>query len=134
MPHYELITESGTSMVANYENDEEMMGAVSAHHAKAKKGEMGGPSGHPAERIVRVEKYSDHPASTSEGMSADVAKKEFAALVDKLAEDGVVSMDQLAMEARLIGSPLVHEREDKQSSMYVAEAEQVFTEGWDDAA
>ncbi len=131
MSYYEIITESGTSMVANYESDEEMMGAVKAHHERATKGEAGGPTGHPAERVVRVEKYSDHPANVSEGMSAEVAKKEFAALVDKLAEDGVVSMDQLAFEARLIGSPLVVEREDRQSSIYRAEAEEVFTEGWE---
>lgn len=124
--YYELITEQGTSMVADYKDDDEMLAAVKAHHERALEGKLGGPSGHPAERIVRVEKYSEHPAATSEGMSADVAKKEFAALVDKMAEDGVVSMDQVAMEARLIGSPLVREREDRHTSIYVAEAEQVW--------
>lgn len=132
--YYELITEGGNSMVASYDSDEQMMEAVKAHHARAKKGELGGPSGHPAERIVRVEKYENHPGATSEGMSADVAKKEFAALVDKLAQDGVVSMDQVAMEARLIGSPLVTERTDRHQSIYVAEADEVFTEGWDEDA
>lgn len=131
MPYYEIITESGTNMVGCYDSDDEMMSAVKAHHERAKKGQVGGPSGHAAERIVRVEKYDNHPGEVTAGMSADVAKKELATLVDEYSEGGVVDVEALALAARRLNSPLVAERTDRQSSMYVADAVETFTEGWD---
>lgn len=77
MPWYELVYETGNHSVAYYEDDEEMLSAVSAHHARAVAGERGNSLGTsnetgapipglPAERIKVVYQYKKHPGDTGD--------------------------------------------------------------------
>lgn len=130
--YYELVFETGTKSVAFYETDEEMFGAVKAHNERALKGEVGGPSGHTAERIHHVEKYEDHPGNwnVDETMSADVAKKELSAAIEEMADGGVVSIPELGARIRNLSNPMV-EAPGPQESAFKAESVQTFTEGWE---
>lgn len=107
MPFYEIITEPGNSMVANYENDEEAISAVKAHHTKAVTGEVGGPTGHPAERIVKVLKYERHPGDYgSEGL---IPVDQLSAIASQHTKDGLVNVEAFAMGMRNQVSPLVND-------------------------
>lgn len=61
MPFYEVIYETGAYSVAEYADEKEALGALKSHHTRATNGEVGGPPGHPAERIVKVFVYDQHP-------------------------------------------------------------------------
>ncbi len=132
MPYYEIIYETGSHSLGNYKDDEEMFAAVKAHHARAIAGEVGGPSGHRAERIARVEKYSVHPGSVGEGssLSADEAKAQLDEALKASTEGDVVDLAQLQMHVRDLGSPIDNEA-GPQDSEYKLEADEVFTEGWE---
>lgn len=105
MPFYEIITEPGTSMIANYENDEEAIAAVSAHHKKAITGEVGGPTGHPAERIVKVLKYEVHPGDYgSEGV---IPVDQVAPLMESYTQNGLLNVDEFSAALRHQVSPLI---------------------------
>lgn len=85
MPYYEIIYEDGSHSVANYEDDDECMKAITAHHERAKAGEKGtaqstprfdlspddlalaGAREWPAVRIKRVLVYDNHPADYATG-------------------------------------------------------------------
>jgi hypothetical protein len=83
MPFYEVIYETGDYSVAQYDDDEEAVRALSAHHTRAVKGEkfqtrspQDTPAG-PATRIKRVLKYDDHPNEFNPAglINAEVANK-----------------------------------------------------------
>ena len=114
MPFYEITYETGRSSVAEYLDDDEAKSAVLAHHERAKNGESGGPVGAPAERIAKVRVYKVHPneLNPEQTVSADVLSKEVAALVKAMADDnGVVSVDQFAIEVRGLTHPMVQTKE-----------------------
>ena len=113
MPFYEVVFETGRNSVAFYEDDAEALSAVSAHHARAKKGERALASADtspPAERIVNVLVYDRHPndLNLEQAMSSDVLTKEVTDLITSLADaNGVVAVDQLAVAVRQITHPMV---------------------------
>lgn len=61
--YYEVIYEDGSHSVACYDDDEEALAAVEAHHARAVAGEsaMEGVD-RPAGRVVKLFAYDEHPA------------------------------------------------------------------------
>jgi hypothetical protein len=128
MPFYELVFETGSSAVATYADDDEMLSAVKAHHGRAMSGEVGGPTGHPAERVVEVQKYNEHPGTLNEGqvLSADVAKKELEAAMKGLTDAGTISVTELAAAVRDLSNPLVAEP-DRHGSKFKMEAVETFT-------
>lgn len=120
MPFYEVTYETGRTSVACYEDDAEAESALKAHNDRAKSGQAGGPvASHPsgvpgepnwaAERIAAVRVYAKHPNefNPEQTMSADVLKKEVdAALKEMSDENGVISIDQLALAVRGVSHPM----------------------------
>lgn len=109
MPYYEVAFETGRRSVAYYETDEEAQAALGAHHKRAENGEPGGPIGQPAERVAKVRVYDKHPDdyNVDQTMHVEQLEKEVAALVKALAdENGVVRVDQLAIEVRNLTHPM----------------------------
>lgn len=128
MPFYEIVFETGRSSVAFYDSDAEMQSATKAHHERAVEGLPGGPIGQPAERIKSVYKYDKHPNeyNPSQGVSADVLNSEVKNLVELLKdENGVVSVDQLAIEVRNLTHPHVNAKESAFDSNYKMKEESV---------
>jgi hypothetical protein len=110
MPFYETVYETGRMSVAEYQDDDEAKSAIGEHHRRAVMGEVGGPIGQPAERIVAVFVYGEHPNeyNPDQTMSADVLEKELAALVKKVKDkNGVVAVDQFVTEVRDLTYPMV---------------------------
>lgn len=108
MPFYEIITEPGTSMIANYENDEEAIGAIKAHHNRAINGDVGGPTGHPAERIVKVLKYDVHPGDYGE--EGVIPVDQVAPLMESYTENGLLNVDKFSAALKNQVSPLVNDK------------------------
>lgn len=109
MPFYEIVFETGRMSVANFADDEEAASALKEHVRRATAGEAGGPIGQPAERVAVVYKYNQHPDAYNEVQTAtaDVLEKEIGALLKSLKDDnGVVSIDQLAMDVRGLSHPM----------------------------
>ena len=112
MPYYETIFENGRSSVANYGDDAEALRAVGEQHRRAKAGEQGGPTGHPAERIVALYVYDRHPNehNPADALTADELKSEIPNLIKELKdENGIVSVGQLASEVRALSHPMHRE-------------------------
>ncbi len=121
MPFYEVAYETGRVSVAFYEDDDEAQRALGEQQARAVAGLPGGPIGQPAERIAKVRVYKKHPNeyNPEQTMSADVASKEMAALAKALAdENGVVSVDQLALAVRELSHPMNNERAEGFGSIF----------------
>ena len=98
-PFYEVVFETGSNSVAFYETDEEALAANQVQHDRARNGMPGGPTGHPAERVVDILKYDKHPADfgADQAFSADVALKTTQELIKEYTDDnGVVSKTELA--------------------------------------
>lgn len=107
---YELIFENGSNSIAEYANDDEARLAVEAHHNRAKNGETGGPAGNPAERIVKVLKYNDHPVDFTESQAVEVSEIRAAfdsAITDKKVGD-LVSVPEIAAAIRDVTSATVN--------------------------
>lgn len=114
MPYCEIIYETGRSSVAYYETDDEAKQAIKAHHERALKGESGGPTGAPAERIKRVLVYPKHPNdyNTDQTMTADVATEEVAALIKAVSDDnGIVHVGALSQHVQALSHPMVASKE-----------------------
>jgi hypothetical protein len=124
--YYEIIYENGEHSIAQYDNDEEALSAINAHVERAMTGVPGTPQSSlrndltempanlnatwAAQRVVKVLKYDDHPADYSEtanNLTADVAKKQLADLIDEVSVDGVVNMQELAVAVSTSTSPRV---------------------------
>lgn len=129
MPFYELIFETGAKSVAMYEDDAEALRATQAHHLRAVNGEtaLASASGsdpqsdRPAERIVKVLKYDQHPGDfmESQALSAtDVTKAVTAAIKDAQVGD-LVSVPEVAAAVRELTSPVVADA-GRQDSMFKA--------------
>lgn len=133
MPYYEVIFENGRSSIASYKDDDDALAAVGAHHARAKRGEVGGPTGHPAERIVKLLKYDRHPAeyNLANALTADELNKLVPDLIKELADaNGVVSVGALSAEVRALSHPMVvgsgpHESNFKMKESGVIEADAI---------
>lgn len=109
MPFYEVIFENGNVSVANYKNDQEAIGALRVQHERAVSGKKGGPLGQPAQRVRALYKYDRHPNDYNEAQtaSADVLKSELSDLIEAMKdENGVVALDQLAIEVRGLSHPM----------------------------
>lgn len=118
---YETVYETGRVSVAYYGDEAEAQSALAEQHRRAKAGEAGGPLGVPAERIAAVYVYDRHPDDYNPGqtMSADVAKSEVDALITAATnEDGVVSLDQLALAVRGLAHPMVEGKESSFDSSF----------------
>ena len=125
MPFYEVTYETGRMSVAFYEDDKEAQSALGAHQERAQNGKAGGPVEHhpknvpgepnwSAERIAKVRVYDEHPNefNPDQTMSSDVLEKEVQVQIKRLAdENGVVSIDQLALAVRGISHPMVEGQE-----------------------
>lgn len=105
MPFYEVIYETGSKSVAEYPDDEAAIAAVTAQHQKATTGQPGGPTGHPAERVVKVLAYDQHPGDYGQDMtmSKDVAKKALDEIMKGQGE--VVNVMDLAARVRELANP-----------------------------
>lgn len=137
MPFYEVAYETGRVSVAFYENDAEAESALKAHNDRAKGGLAGGPvhshpqgvtgePNWPAERIAAVYKYDKHPNefNAAQTMSADLLEKEVAGLIKRLSDDnGVVLIDQLAVEVRGLSHPIKSRAEAHDSVFRMKETE-----------
>lgn len=107
---YEIIYETGAHSVAQYDSDEEAMSAITAHNERAVNGEIGGPSGHNAERIKRVYVYDRHPVTEGESQAVTIDQIHAAidAAVDMVAVGDMVSVPEIAAAVRDITSPTVN--------------------------
>lgn len=130
---YEIIYETGNHSIASYEDDTEAIRAIGEHHRRAKAGEKAqesNPEMGPAERIVKVLKYDEHPGTA---FDSNVATEEEIAdvvniVVTKKGHGGVVSLGEVAAAVRNISNPTVDSK--PHDSNY--KLEEVGTlEGWD---
>lgn len=130
MPFYEVIFETGSHSVAEYADDAEALSAIGAHHDRAITGAVGGPSGHPAERIKRVLKYKDHPGdyNASQLVTTDQIVEELNLL--SMGTDSVSAPEAMSAIA-LAASPVLDTRETPHESMYKAtEVEELSPSDW----
>src|SRR5262245_19387245 len=125
MPYYEMITEPGTNSVMFAETDEEALGAAQAQHLKALHGEPGGPTGHPAERVVKLLKYDKHPVEYGL-VSAEQVQAEVEAGIKALAEGGLINTEQLAAYVRQVGSPLANKETGHDSQFKMQESNDIW--------
>jgi hypothetical protein len=123
MIYAEFIYETGTKSLGAYENEEEVLEAAKAHHARATGGDSGGPTGHPAERIKSIELYDTHPAELAEPSPEVIAEE----LKNLDTSGGVMGVAALVRD---LGSPMVNEP-GRHDSMYKAKATKSLTEGWE---
>lgn len=109
MPFYEVIYETGAFSVACYADDYEATQAVAEQHRRAIEGEPGGPTGHSAERIVKVLVYDAHPqdAYESQAVSVDAVKVEFDKALADLPVGDLISVPELTARLRDLTSPTV---------------------------
>jgi len=97
MPFYELIFETGDDSITEAESDEAVLVGVRNQHERAKRGEVGGPAGARAERVVRVLRYERHPADLPTAVSGDEANARMTELFDaNKDENGVVDLTAVA--------------------------------------
>lgn len=125
MPYVEIIYETGNSGIAYYDTDEEAKSAIEAHHTRAVNGEPGGPIGAPAERVKKALLYEKHPNeyNPTSTVSADVALAEVTSLIKagSKSNDGIIPLDELAVEVRNLSHPMVAGKENIFDSNYKME-------------
>lgn len=150
MPFYEVIFETGNHSIAQYESDEEAQDALKAHHERATQGKLGTPQSTPrndltdadltlagqtqwpAERIVRVLKYDNHPADWGVGQSFATGdlSSHTQALINALDKDGTVSIPALAAQIRDMTNPQAAGRENPHDSSYKMDASGELPTTW----
>lgn len=111
MPFYEIAYETGRKSVAEYADDEEALAACKEHDRRARDGQQAGPQGGPAERIAKIYKYESHPNdyNLEQTASAEVITKEVGELVKAMKDsNGIVNIDQLALEVRGLSHPMTN--------------------------
>lgn len=139
MSYYEVIFETGSHSIMQGESDEEVLGALKEQNRRASAGEAGrgsstersdlqpGDAGYnpslvdyPAERVVKVLKYDEHPADYNQDMtmSADVLKSE---LDSYLEGKDVVNLMELSGWARDLANPVKTEIDSPHDSQFKAE-------------
>lgn len=124
MSHYEIIYEDGSHSVAEYDTDAEALSAAGEQHRRAVNGEKGGPDGHPAARVKRVLKYSEHPANF--GVDKTVAGAELYHVLDGLAADkGTVDIDEFTAKIRDLSSAVITDSAPHDTNYKMAEDEEL---------
>jgi hypothetical protein len=102
----ELIYENGEVSVGNYDDEAQLMAAVTEQHNRAKTGKPNGPQGATASRVARVLTYDTHPGDY--GTHGGMAKDEVKASIDALLKDvDVVDVQQLASQVSALNHPMV---------------------------
>lgn len=131
MPFYEVIYETGAHSIMFVEDENEALEALTVHHERATNGEVGGPSGHTAERIKRVLVYDEHPGSYGESQAVPTkdVHTAFSAALDKHAVGDLVSVPQLTAELRDITNPLV-ESGPHESNYKAPETSELKSDSW----
>lgn len=117
MGYAEIVFETGARSLMQYDNESEVADFVKTHTERAMAGEPGGPTGHPAERVARVYYYDSHPSEEDKAVSADALKS----LVDGMAHDGVLNVDQLRAAIRDEASPTYPVSQGRFASNYKAQ-------------
>jgi hypothetical protein len=132
MPFYEIIYETGTKSVVYNDSEEEMLEGVKAQHQRALKGEPGGPTGHPAERVVKIEVYEKHPNeyNVEQVMSAEVMTKEVTELIKSKADAGSVSIPEIANAVRGLSHPMLDEA-GPHESIFKMKSVKTIDKGWE---
>lgn len=131
--YVEIIFETGNKSVAFYDTEEEAVSALEAHHARAKNGESGGPTGHPAERIKKALMYDEHPADLNASglLPVEAVREAFDEAVEKHSMGGQVSNMEIAAAVRATSdSHVAAEDRHKHESQYKAEATGELTGSW----
>lgn len=116
----EVIYETGSHSIVSYQDESELKGALAEQHRRAKDGDVGGPTGHPAERVKTVLLYDEHPADHNSGGLVSVdALAELSAGLDT---GGQVSVNELNAVLNAESSPVDvgAVRESRHASMYKA--------------
>ena len=129
MPFYEVVYETGRVSVGEYVDDAEALSAAAEQDRRAREGQQAGPQGGPAERVAKLYKYSSHPNdyNLEQTASADVVEKEVSELVKALKDkNGVVNIDQLALQVRSLSHPMV-DKEHPHDSQFKMKEEKVLT-------
>lgn len=109
----------------------EALSGMAEQHRRAMAGELAGPQGGPANRIVKGLTYSQHPDNYNPGdsLTKDELKKLMSTLLDQLAdENGVVPVGALSAEVRGLTHPMKRETEAHESK-FKMEEEGVITSG-----
>jgi hypothetical protein len=125
----EVVYETGRSSVMQVDSKEEALAAMAEQHKRAKTGELNGPQGGLAERVVQAFTYAQHPDEYNPGdsLTSDELESLIPDLIDALAdENGIVSVGALAQEVRGLSHPMVKER-GPHDSMFRMEHEDVIT-------
>lgn len=107
----EVVYETGRSSVMQVANEAEALSAMAEQHRRAKNGELAGPQGGPAERVVQGLVYDKHPNSWNDAdtLTADELKSSLPKLIDALAdENGVVPVGNLSAEVRGLTHPMLN--------------------------
>ncbi|SRR6266496_303162 len=135
--HAEIIFETGWNSIVSYEDEEELIGALKEHHRRAMAGEPGSPQDtqyrgdvensearenvirtRPAERIVRVLLYDDHPGNV-DPYNKQVKAATLTELISGMTgEDGTVDAEQLIRAMRDEVSPVYPLDQGRQESIY----------------
>lgn len=112
----EIIFETGSKSIAQVDSEAELQAFLTEHQRRAINGEVGGPTGHPAERITKVLLYKEHPGDLmADGL---VSTQNVKALVDGMDKDGRLNVHQLSAALRDEVSPVYPQDQGRHNSMY----------------
>jgi len=113
----EVIYETGSKSVLDNVTEEELKSFLTEHNRRALEGEIGGPTGHPAERVTKVLLYDQHPANFNlEGLVDATTLK---TLIDGMADsNGQVNGNRLIEAIRDEVSPVYPVDQGRHASLY----------------
>lgn len=119
----EIIFETGSKSVQGPSDEDGVKRFCVEHERRAREGEEGGPTGHPAERISRVILYEDHPGNLhNPRVSVDAIQNLVQGMADK---DGTIDHEQLTRALRDEASPLYPVNQGRHESLYKAEGKEM---------
>jgi len=115
--YYEVIYETGAHSIAQYDDDEQALAALKAHHERAKNGQPAlAGSDVPAERIARVLVYEQHPSDYNPNQQVPLS--DLTSTLESLSDtDGLVNVPEAAAAVRNTTSPFVAQ-ENRHDSTY----------------
>lgn len=119
MKYAEIIFETGSKSLMSFDDEESLKSFLVEHTRRAMQGDVGGPTGHPAERIKKVLVYSDNPGDLhADGLvPVDAVQK----LVSGMEHSGLVNVEQLMSALRDEVSPTYPLDQGRHASLYKAE-------------
>lgn len=113
----EVIFETGSKSVLDNVTEDELKSFLTEHNRRAQAGDVGGPTGHPAERISKVLLYDQHPATYNPG--AKVSADALATLIDGMKDaNGQVDSAQLIAAINDEISPTYPQDQGRHESIY----------------